>query len=167
MKKTEKFFTSIETNVVLWIAIGTIGIIIGLAIGILIGFYSNKFEISWSKLKDFVTMISQIGTFLTFLFLVKNKMSDTLIFKQKKVVANNICIRLRSLEEMSDKEYKSRREEILGELDLLSSISTDDVMKQDVKSLKDFIKRKDMWNSNSGKIAKGRLNDIQGHVSKK
>ncbi|WP_432739033.1 hypothetical protein [Ligilactobacillus agilis] len=157
----------IEINIVLWIAIGTIGIIIGLAIGILIGFYSNKFEISWSKLKDFVTMISQIGTFLTFLFLVKNKMSDTLIFKQKKIVANNICIRLRLLEEMGNKEYKSRREEILSELDLLSSISTDDVMKQDVKSLKDFIKRKDMWNSNSGEIAKDYLDYIQSHVSKK
>lgn len=167
MKKTEKFFTSIETNVVLWIAIGAIGMLIGLAIGILIGFYSNKFEISWSKLKDFVTMISQIGTFLTFLFLVKNKMSDTLIFKRKKIVANNICIRLRLLEEMSDKEYKSRRGEILSELDLLSSISTDDVMKQDVKSLKDFIKRKDMWNSNSGEIAKDYLDYIQRHVSKK
>ena len=141
MKKAEKFFTSIETNVVLWIAIGTIGIIIGLAIGILIGFYSNKFEISWSKLKDFVTMISQIGTFLTFLFLVKNKMSD--------------------------KEYKSRREEILSELDLLSSISTDVVMKQDVKSLKDFIKRKYMWNSHSGELAKDYLDYIQSHVSKK
>lgn len=157
----------IEINVVLWIAIGTIGIIIGLVIGILIGFYSNKFEISWSKLKDFVTMISQIGTFLTFLFLVKNKMSDTLIFKQKKIVANNICIRLKSLEEMSDKEYKSRREEILSELDLLSSISTDDVMKQDVKSLKDFINRKDMWNSHSGEIVKDYLDYIQSHVSKK
>lgn len=167
MKKTEKFFTSIEINVALWIAIGTIGIIIGLAIGILIGFYSNKFEISWSKLKDFVTMISQIGTFLTFLFLVKNKMSDTLIFKQKKIVANNICIRLRLLEEMSDKEYKSRREEILSELDLLSSISTDVVMKQDVKSLKDFIKRKYMWNSHSGELAKDYLDYIQSHVSKK
>lgn len=167
MKKTEKFFTSIETNVVLWIAIGAIGMLIGLAIGILIGFYSNKFEISWSKLKDFVTMISQIGTFLTFLFLVKNKMSDTLIFKRKKIVANSICIRLRALETMSDKEYKSRRDGILSELDFLSSISTDDIMKRDVKSLKDFIKGKDMWNPNFGGIAKSRLNDIQRHVSKK
>lgn len=167
MKKTEKFFTSIETNVVLWIAIGAIGMLIGLAIGILIGFYSNKFEISWSKLKDFVTMTSQIGTVLTFLFLVKNKMSDTLILKQKKIVANNICIRLRTLEKMSNKEYKSRREDILSDLDFLMSNSVNEIMRHDVKSLKDFIKGKDMWNPNFGGIAKSRLNDIQRHVSKK
>lgn len=157
----------IETNVVLWIAIGAIGMLIGLAIGILIGFYSNKFEISWSKLKDFVTMTSQIGTVLTFLFLVNNKMSDTLILKQKKIVANNICIRLRALEKMSNKEYKSRREDILSDLDFLMSNSVDEIMRHDVKRLKDFIKGKDMWNSDSGDTAKDRLNDIQSHVSKK
>ncbi|MDW3023148.1 hypothetical protein [Ligilactobacillus salivarius] len=68
----------IDLDVVLWFSICAVGLIIGFCIG----FFYDKHR-SFSQIKEFISISTQLGTFCTFLFLVAGKMKESIEKKEK------------------------------------------------------------------------------------
>ncbi|WP_143454081.1 hypothetical protein, partial [Ligilactobacillus salivarius] len=69
----------IDLDIVLWVSIYAVGLIIGFCIG----FFYDKHR-SFSQIKEFISISTQLGTFCTFLFLIRSEIKDRI---EKKVNA--------------------------------------------------------------------------------
>lgn len=144
----------IDLDIVLWGSICAVGLIIGFCIG----FFYDKHR-SFSQIKEFISISTQLGTFCTFLFLIRSEIKDRIEKKVNARLAKSSYEDLKLYKSLENKNIDGinriddKRENIirsiLDNLEYIDQYSNDILVKKYTREFKSKFESKYKYKKNA------------------